>query len=172
MVLSPPLLPQTYHSLRFDCIGNENFERNWRFRTLERLKGLYVKEVTLLLIWKASLVAFNLHRFPRRAANEIISTQLPTPSTIVRFEWLRKGTRLVHWNDKSAAWVNLKECLITQRISQANEETPTLMKDNTRQTVIKAGHHQNPPLQPKGRTAGFWEANVGSENLWPWPTLY
>ena len=49
MVPSPPLLPQTYHTLRFDCTGNENFERNWRFRTLEKLRGLYVKEVTSYL---------------------------------------------------------------------------------------------------------------------------
>ena len=69
---------------------------------------------------KASLVAFNLHRFPRRVANEIISTQLPMPSTTVGFEWPRKGnllkTRLVHWNSKSATWVNLKECLITRHL--------------------------------------------------------
>ena len=49
MVLSPPLLPQTYHSLRFNCTGNENFERSWRFRSLKRLKDLYVKEVTSYL---------------------------------------------------------------------------------------------------------------------------
>ena len=49
MVPSPPLLPQTYHTLRFDCADRENFERSWRFKTLERLKGLYVKEVTSCL---------------------------------------------------------------------------------------------------------------------------
>ena len=49
MVPSPPLLPQTYHTLRFDCADKENFERSWRFKTFERLKGLYVKKVTSYL---------------------------------------------------------------------------------------------------------------------------
>ena len=45
MVPSPPFLPQTYHTLRFDCADKENFERSLRFMALERLKGLYAKEV-------------------------------------------------------------------------------------------------------------------------------
>ena len=45
MVPSPPLLPQTYHALRFDCADKENFERSLRFKALERLKGHYAKEV-------------------------------------------------------------------------------------------------------------------------------
>ena len=45
MVSLPPFLPQTYHTIRFECADKENFERSWRFKTLERLKGLYVKEV-------------------------------------------------------------------------------------------------------------------------------
>ena len=45
MVPSPPLLPQTYHTLRFDCADKENFEHSLRFKTLERLRGLYAKEV-------------------------------------------------------------------------------------------------------------------------------
>ena len=49
MVPSSLLLPQTYHILRFNCADKENFERSWRFKTLERLKGLYVKEVTSCL---------------------------------------------------------------------------------------------------------------------------
>ena len=46
---SPPLLLQTYHTLKIDYAGKENFECSWRFRTLERLKGLCVKEVTSCL---------------------------------------------------------------------------------------------------------------------------
>ena len=49
MVPSPPLLTQTCHTLKFDCADKENFERSWRFGTLERLKGLYVKEATSYL---------------------------------------------------------------------------------------------------------------------------
>ena len=49
MVPSPPLLPQTYHTLGFDCADKENYERNWRFKTLEKLKGLYLKEITSCL---------------------------------------------------------------------------------------------------------------------------
>ena len=49
MVPSPPLLPQTYHTLKFDYVDKENFECSWRFRTLERLKGLCVEEVTSCL---------------------------------------------------------------------------------------------------------------------------
>ena len=45
MVPSPPLSPQTYHTLRFDYADKENLERILRFKALERLKGLYVKEV-------------------------------------------------------------------------------------------------------------------------------
>ena len=45
MVSSPPFLPQTYHTIRFDCADKENFERSLRFKALERLKGLYAKEV-------------------------------------------------------------------------------------------------------------------------------
>ena len=45
MVPSPRLLPQTYHTLRFDCADKENFERSLRFKALERLKGHYAKEV-------------------------------------------------------------------------------------------------------------------------------
>ena len=50
MVPSLPLLPQTYHTLEFDCADKENFEHNWRFETLKRLKGLYLKEVTSCLV--------------------------------------------------------------------------------------------------------------------------
>ena len=49
MVPSPPSSPQPYHSLRLNLIGNEDFERSWRFRDLKRLKGLYVKEMTSYL---------------------------------------------------------------------------------------------------------------------------
>ena len=49
MVPLSPLLPQTYHTLKFDYADKENFKRSWRFRTLERLKGLYVKKVTSYL---------------------------------------------------------------------------------------------------------------------------
>ena len=49
MVPSPPLLPQAYHTLRFGCVDKENFERSWKFKALERLKGLYVKEVSFCL---------------------------------------------------------------------------------------------------------------------------
>ena len=45
MVSLPPFLPQTYHTIRFDCADKENFERSLRFKALERLKGLYAKEV-------------------------------------------------------------------------------------------------------------------------------
>ena len=45
MVPSSPFLPPTYHTLRFDCADKENFERGLRCKALERLKGLYVKEV-------------------------------------------------------------------------------------------------------------------------------
>ena len=43
------------------------------------------------------------------------------------------------------------------------------MKGRVKRTVIKAWYHQNPPLRPRGRTAGFWGAIVGPNNLWPWP---
>ena len=45
MVSSPPFLPQTYHTIRFDCADKENFECSLRFKALERLKGHYAKEV-------------------------------------------------------------------------------------------------------------------------------
>ena len=46
MVPSPPFLPQTYHTLEFDYADKEKFECSWRYSTLERLKGLCVKEMT------------------------------------------------------------------------------------------------------------------------------
>ena len=45
MVPSPPLLPQAYHTLRFDCADREKFEHSLRFKALEMLKGHYAKEV-------------------------------------------------------------------------------------------------------------------------------
>ena len=45
MVSSPPFLPQTYHTIRFDCADKENFEHSLRFKALERIKGLYVKGI-------------------------------------------------------------------------------------------------------------------------------
>ena len=42
------------------------------------------------------------------------------------------------------------------------------MKDRVKRAIIKAWHYQNPPLQPKGRTVGFWGAIVGPNSLWPW----
>ena len=45
MVPSPPLLPQTYHALRFDCVDKENFECSLRFKALERIKVLYAKGI-------------------------------------------------------------------------------------------------------------------------------
>ena len=50
MVPSSPLLPQTYHTLGFDCADKENFERSLRFKALERLEGLYAKEVSSYLV--------------------------------------------------------------------------------------------------------------------------
>ena len=51
--------------------------------------------------------------------------------------------------------MNLEECLVARYVSWADEETPTLMKNRVKRAVIKAGHYQNPPLQPRGWTAGF-----------------
>ena len=51
--------------------------------------------------------------------------------------------------------MNLEECLVARYVSWVDEETPTLMKDRVKRAVIKAWHYQNPPLQPRGRTAGF-----------------
>ena len=45
VVSSPPFLSQTYHTVKFDCADKENFERSLSFKALERLKGLYAKEV-------------------------------------------------------------------------------------------------------------------------------
>ena len=94
----------------------------------------------MLLIWGASLVAFNLYKSPRKATNEIGPAQLPTPSSTVGLTSPRKEnllkTRLVHRNDKNAALVKLKEYLITENVSQANEEASALMKDKTWQAVM------------------------------------
>ena len=46
MVSSPPLLPQTCHTISFDCADKENFEHSLRFKALERLKGLYAKGIS------------------------------------------------------------------------------------------------------------------------------
>ena len=51
-------------------------------------------DLFLVLIWKAGLEAFNLYRFPRGVANEIVSTQLPTPSITIGFEWPCEGNLL------------------------------------------------------------------------------
>ena len=49
---------------------------------------------------EGELAAFNLRRFPGNAADETVSTQLPTPSTTIGFGWPREGdilkTRLEH----------------------------------------------------------------------------
>ena len=45
------------------------------------------------------------------------------------------------------------------------------MKGRAKRTIIRAWHHQNPPIRPKGRKTGFWGAIVGPNNLWPWPIL-
>ena len=39
------------------------------------------------------------------------------------------------------------------------------MEDKTWQAMIKARGHQNPPLRPRSRTAGFWGAIMGAKNL-------
>ena len=62
-----------------------------------------------------------------------------------------------------------KECLVVRYVFWIDEETPTLMKGRSKQTTIKAWHYQNPPLRPRGRTAGFRGAIVGFNNLWLWP---
>ena len=49
MIFSSPLLPQTCHTISFNCADKENFERSLRFKALERLKGLYAKEVSSCL---------------------------------------------------------------------------------------------------------------------------
>ena len=49
MVPSPPSPPQSYHSLRLNHTGSEDFERSRRFRDLKRLRGLYIKEMTSYL---------------------------------------------------------------------------------------------------------------------------
>ena len=142
VVPSSPLVPQTYHSLRFNCTGDENFEHSWRIRKLKGLKDLYVKGVTTYSAsyMEGKLAAFNLRRFSRSATDETVSTQLPMSSATIGFGWPRKGnilkTRLEHWNGEDAAWVNLKECLIIRRTSQANEETPTLMKGKAGQAMM------------------------------------
>ena len=46
-----------------------------------------------------------------------------------------------------------------------DEKTLALMEDKTWQAMIKALGHQNPPLHPRSRTAGFWGAIVGSKSL-------
>ena len=74
---------------------------------MKGLKGLQIKKMTptVLLIWGASLVAFNLYKSPRKATNEISPAQLPTPSSTIRFALPRKEnllkTRLVHRNGRS-----------------------------------------------------------------------
>ena len=51
--------------------------------------------------------------------------------------------------------MNSKEYLVARYVSWVDEETPTLMKDRVKRAIIKAWRYQNPPLQPRGRTAGF-----------------
>ena len=158
VVPSLPFVPQT-----FDCTREEDLEHSWRIRNLKGLKDLHVKGVTPYpaSYMEGKWAAFNLRRFPRSATDEIVSTQLPTPSTTIGFGWPCEGdilkTLLEHWNGADAAWVNLKECLIIRRTSQA---------------MMWARHYQNPPPQPRGRAARFWRAIVGPENLWPRSTLH
>ena len=74
-------------TLRFNCTGNENLKHSRRIRNLKGLKGLYVKGVTSYpaSYIEGKLAAFNLRRFPRNVTDEIVFTQLPTPSATIGF---------------------------------------------------------------------------------------
>ena len=48
-----------------------------------------------------------------------------------------------------------EKCLIARYVSWVDEETPALMKDRVKRAIIKAWHHQIPPLQPGGQAAGI-----------------
>ena len=62
----------------------------------------------MLLIWGASLVAFNLYKSPRKTTNEISPTQFPKQSLAVGFALPRVPKRQERGLDK------LKECLTTK----------------------------------------------------------
>ena len=75
-------------------------------------------------------------------------------------------------NDENASGVNAKRCLVDRYISWADGEPLALMKGWIKWARIKARYYQNPPLQPRGRTAGFWGAIVGPNNIFgPAPSI-
>ena len=50
-------------------------------------------------------------------------------------------------------------------MSRVDEKSLELIGDKDWQALTVAWCHQNPPLRPRIRTAGFWGAIVGPENL-------
>ena len=93
----------------------------------------------MLLIWGASLAAFNMWKSPRKTVNEISPAQFPKQSSAVGFasprkEDLIKGASRVPKRQERGVG-KLKECLTTRSVSQANEEAPALMKDKTWQAM-------------------------------------
>ena len=91
--------------------------------------------------------------FPAHKVKEVPTVRLPSH----RWTWEAPShqnlmrTRSVYRSARSVPW--------------SGEKTLALTEDKTWQAMTKARGHQNPPLRPRSRTAGFWGAIVGSKNL-------
>ena len=54
-------------------------------------------------------------------------------------------------------------------MSRADEKSREPIGDKDWQALTDVWCHQNPPIRPRSRIAGFWGAIVGPENLWSGP---